>query len=582
MKKKNIKNKKKGNFKLIFSYLKDEKLRIFLYIFLVCITYLPVLLSTFFWGYAIDALIGGIFEKFLIFLILRESMHILFYCLLAIPRDLIYNYLEIKFSKYVLKDLYRKISDMPAVAFEQMGVGEFINRMTTDPDRVMDLLSRLMKMACRAIVIIVVLVIAFKSSVILGFEIIVFSIIMGFVSYKYFPKIKKTQEEIKKESDLQVKTATENLTGIREIKALGIKKNIEDRLFLNIDRLFTNQRKMKKYEIGYYYSNNFIYFVLQAMILATSGYLVVTNKLTYALFIVIESYIWRIDELVESLSDFGIYYNKVSVSLNRIDEIVNNRLYNDEAFGNKKLVNSKGVVKFNNVYFKYSDNEDYTLKGLNMTIEPHKKIAIIGRSGNGKSTIFNLLLRYFDASKGTITIDGVNIKDLTEESLRSNISIIRQTPFLFNLSIMDNFRLVKKNVTLEEVREVCKKAYIDDYIMSLPNNYETIIGEGGVNLSGGQKQRIAIARTLLINTKIILFDEATSALDNESQEYIKQTIDNLILDHTVIVVAHRLSTIVDSDIIHVINDGVLEASGTHKELMNSSDTYRMLYMIDEM
>ncbi len=582
MKKKNIKNKKKGNFKLIFSYLKDEKLRIFLYIFLVCITYLPVLLSTFFWGYAIDALIGGIFEKFLIFLILRESMHILFYCLLAIPRDLIYNYLEIKFSKNALKDLYRKISDMPAVAFEQMGVGEFINRMTTDPDRVMDLLSRLMKMACRAIVIIVVLVIAFKSSVILGFEIIVFSIIMGFVSYKYFPKIKKTQEEIKKESDLQVKTATENLTGIREIKALGIKKNIEDRLFLNIDRLFTNQRKMKKYEIGYYYSNNFIYFVLQAMILATSGYLVVTNKLTYALFIVIESYIWRIDELVESLSDFGIYYNKVSVSLNRIDEIVNNRLYNDEAFGNKKLVNSKGVVKFNNVYFKYSDNEDYTLKGLNMTIEPHKKIAIIGRSGNGKSTIFNLLLRYFDASKGIITIDGVNIKDLTEESLRSNISIIRQTPFLFNLSIIDNFRLVKKNVTLEEVREVCKKAYIDDYIMSLPNNYETIIGEGGVNLSGGQKQRIAIARTLLINTKIILFDEATSALDNESQEYIKQTIDNLILDHTVIVVAHRLSTIVDSDIIHVINDGVLEASGTHKELMNSSDTYRMLYMIDEM
>ncbi len=582
MKKSEKKNKKKGNFKLIFSYLKDEKLRIFLYILLVCITYLPVLLSTFFWGYAIDALIVGIFEKFLVFLILRESMHILFYCLLAIPRDLIYNYLEIKFSKNVLKDLYRKISDMPAVAFEQIGVGEFINRMTTDPDRVMDLLSRLMKMACRAIVIIVVLVIAFKSSVILGIEIIVFSIIMGFVSYKYFPKIKKTQEEIKKESDLQVKTATENLTGIREIKALGIKKNIEDRLFLNIDRLFTNQRKMKKYEIGYYYSNNFIYFVLQAMILATSGYLVVTNKLTYALFIVIESYIWRIDELVESLSDFGIYYNKVSVSLNRIDEIVNNRLYNDETFGNKELVNSKGVVKFNNVYFKYSDNEDYTLKGLNMTIEPHKKIAIIGRSGNGKSTIFNLLLRYFDASKGTITIDGVNIKDLTEESLRSNISIIRQTPFLFNLSIMDNFRLVKKDVTLEEVREVCKKAYIDEYIMSLPNNYETIIGEGGVNLSGGQKQRIAIARTLLINTKIILFDEATSALDNESQEYIKQTIDNLILDHTVIVVAHRLSTIVDSDIIHVINDGVLEASGTHKELMNSSDTYRMLYMIDEM
>ena len=238
------------------------------------------------------------------------------------------------------------------------------------------------------------------------------------------------------------------------------------------------------------------------------------------------------------------------------------------------------MIKIDNLSYSFPQKDLY--KNISFTLEEGQHCAFIGASGNGKSTIFNLLLRYFDASKGTITIDGINIKDLTEESLRNNISIIRQTPFLFNLSIIDNFRLVKKDVTLEEVREVCKKAYIDDYIMSLPNNYETIIGEGGVNLSGGQRQRIAIARTLLINTKIILFDEATSALDNESQEYIKQTIDNLILDHTVIVVAHRLSTIVDSDIIHVINDGVLEASGTHKELMNSSDTYRMLYMIDEM
>ena len=205
------------------------------------------------------------------------------------------------------------------------------------------------------------------------------------------------------------------------------------------------------------------------------------------------------------------------------------------------------------------------------------KVAIIGKSGNGKSTIFNLLLRYFDATKGEILIDGVNIQDLNEASLRKNISTIRQSPFLFNLTIMENFRLVKKDVTLEEVREVCKKSYIDEYIMSLPKQYETIIGEGGVNLSGGQKQRLAIAGTLLINTKIILFDEATSALDNESQEYIKQTIDNLILDHTIVIVAHRLSTIMDADVIHVIDKGKLVASGTHKELLENSNIYRSLY-----
>ena len=402
-----MKKKKYNTFRLIFSYLKDEKPRLFLYVFLVIMTYIPVLLSSFFWGYAIQALVDNVFKMFLIFLLLREGTHILFYSVLSIPRDLIYNKLEIKFSKNVLKDLYHKISDMPTKAFEDIGVGEFINRMSTDPERVMELLGKLIKMSCRAIVILVILVIAFKASFILGMEIVLFSVIMGFISYKFFPKIKKTQEQIKKESDAEVKSATENLTGIREIKALGIKKNIEERLFENIDRLFFNQRKIAKYEVVYYDLNNFVYFLLQALILATSGYLVVTGKMTYALFIVIESYIWRIDDVVESISDFGINYNKVRVSLRRIDEIVNNRLYEDETFGDINLENTKGIIEFKDVKFKYSDSEEYTLKGLNLKIEPNKKIAIVGRSGNGKTTIFNLLLRFFDINEGFITLDGI-------------------------------------------------------------------------------------------------------------------------------------------------------------------------------
>ncbi len=570
-------DKKTNNFKLIFHYLKDDKGKLFLYLILTILTYVPALLSSFFWGYAIEGLISNSIRTFLFFLFLREGLHILFYNLLSVPRDLVYNYLEIKFSKAVIKDLYHKVTEMPAIAFENIGVGEFINRMTTDPDRVMDLLGRLIKMTCRAIVVVLVLVLAFSTSIFLGIEIIVFSIIMGLISAKFFPKIKKTQEKIKRDSDLQIKTATENLTGIREIKALGIKKNIEDRMYQNIDTHFQDQRKIRKYEVAYFNLNGFVYFLLQALILATAGNLVIKGEMSYALFIVLESYIWKIDDVVESISDFGINYNKVKVSLRRIAEIVNNKLYEDEKFGDKELVGTKGVISFQDVVFRYTEEEEDTLKGLNLTIEPHKKVAIIGKSGNGKSTIFNLLLRYFDATKGEIKIDGVNIKDLTEESLRKNVSIIRQSPFLFNLTIMENFRLVKKDVTLEEVRKVCKKAYIDEYIMSLPKQYETIIGEGGVNLSGGQKQRIAIARTLLINTKIILFDEATSALDNESQEYIKHTIDNLIIDHTVIIVAHRLSTIIDADVIHVIDKGKLSASGKHRELLEKSSVYRSLY-----
>ena len=573
--------KARNNFKILWHYLKDEKLKLVLYLVLVAMTYLPALVSAILWGLALEHLIDSNFKMFFICLAIWESVWISCYSILAIFRDYIYNYLEIKFNKSVLRDLYHKIQELPAYSFEEIGVGEFINRMTTDPDRVMDLLSRLIKMSCRFLVVFVVIIICFKTSLIIGFEVIIFAFIMGLISKRFFPKIKKTQEEIKKQSDKYVKEATENLTGIREIKALGIKKNNLNRMYGNFDILFKEQRKIRLYEIFYYNLNNLTYFILQFIIIASCGYLYIHGEMSLALFIVIESYIWRIDDVVESLSDFGINYNKVSVSLKRIDEIVNNKLYDDEKFGKKELKNIKGKIEFINVKFKYTKDEEYVLKDLNLTIEPHKKVAIIGRSGNGKSTIFNLLLRYFDSTKGKILIDGINIKDLTEESLRNSISIIRQNPFLFNLSIIDNFRLVKPNVTLDQVREVCQKAYIDDYIMGLKDGYETIIGEGGVNLSGGQKQRIAIARTLLLNTPIILFDEATSALDNESQEYIKMTIDNLIKTHTIIIVAHRLSTIIDADVIHVIDNGKLLESGTHKELLKNSRVYRTLYNVEQ-
>lgn len=569
--------KKTKNFKIIWHYLKDEKFKLFIYILLVICTYLPGLMSAYFWGKAIETLILKEFLQFVKYLALWNGLYILFYSILQVPREKVYNYLSIKFMKNVSKDLYLKIDNLPAVAFEEIGVGEFVNRLYNDTERVMDLLAKLTKLICKAMVVIIIVILSFSISIILGLEIVIFAFIMGIISYKYFPKIKKTQEKIKEQSDKYVKSATENITGIREIKSLGIRKNIEKNIFVFLDDLFKNSKKIKNYEVWYYGINNLVYFILQFIILFTSGYFFVQGKIEYSIFVMIQMYIWRIDEVVESISDFGVNYNKVAVSLKRIDEIVNNRLYNDEQFGGIVLKNTKGFIEFKEVKFKYSNDEQYTLDGLNFKIEPNKKIAIVGRSGNGKSTIFNLLLRYFDANEGNILVDGIDIKELTEESLRNNISIIRQTPFLFNLSIIDNFKLVKADVTLEEVKKHCKQAYINDYIASLPLGYDTIIGEGGVNLSGGQKQRLAIARTLLINTKIILFDEATSALDNESQAYIKKTIDNLVKDHTIIIIAHRLSTIVDADIINVIDEGKLVASGNHNDLLNSNSVYQKLY-----
>lgn len=563
-------------FKVVWNYLKNDKLKIFIYLILVFLSYSPMIFNAYLWGGALESLMNKNPNGFINYIVVWEITHIFFSSIIQIPREFLYNYLEIKFIKGMSNDLYSKMNNLPAIAFEEVGVGEFVNRLYSDTDRVIELLCKLIRMICKLLVLLVMIIVILMESKILCIEILFFALVMWFICYKMRPKLKRSNEAIKKESDLYVKSITENITGVREIKSLGIKKNIESRVDNVLERMFKNINTSKKIEVKFRGVNTLIYYLMHSLIIGTSAYFFFNNNLTYPIFIMISGYLNRIDDIVSSFSDFGIDYSKVKVSLKRINEILNNKLYDDEKFGNVDLKNIKGIVEFKGVKFKYSDSSNYTLKGLNLKIEPNKKIAIVGKSGHGKSTIYNLLLRYFDVLEGELLIDGVNIKDLTEESLRKNISVIRQEPFLFNLSILDNFKIVK-DTTLEEVRKLCKKAYIDDYIMSLPNKYDTIVGEGGINLSGGQKQRLAIARTLLLNTKIILFDEATSALDNESQEYIKKTIDSLVKTHTIIIIAHRLTTIMDADVINVIENGKLIDSGIHSELLKNSKTYKKLY-----
>lgn len=575
-------SKKKDNpFKLIFHYLKGDKVKMVLLVILMICNYIPDLCCPIFIGKALEFLLLKKYALFVKYLVLYFSGYVIVYGVLLIPRMILYNKLQMSFINKVCKDMYNKYQNLPAIAFEKAGVGELINRLSSDPDRVLDLLNQLVKMILKIIMALIIVIVSFKISIFIGIEITIFAIIMGIISSKYFPVIKSTQKEIKKESDKLIKRATENLTGIREIKALGIKNNMINLINNDIDNYCNKSLKINRYESVYNGLNNMVYYVLQFIILLTCGYLFIKGHIVYSVLMMVHTYIWRIDEVAETLSSFGVNYNKVKVSLSRIDEVVNNKIFKDELYGDINLNNPKGNVAFKNVSFKYTKKEHLTLDNLSLDIKPNQKTAIVGRSGNGKTTIFNLLLRYFDITNGEVLIDGVDIKDLTEESLRKTISCVRQNPFLFNMSILENFKIVKPDITLKEVKVLCKKAYIDEYIESLPKKYNTIIGEGGINLSGGQKQRLAIARTLLLDTKIILFDEATSALDNESQKYIKMTIDDLAKDHTIIIIAHRLSTIIDADEILVIENGKLESKGTHKELLKKSKIYKGLYKNEE-
>lgn len=573
--------KKDNSFKLIFHYLKEDKVKMILLVILMICNYIPDLCCPIFIGKALEFLLLKKYALFVKYLVLYFSGYVIVYGVLLIPRMILYNKLQMSFINKVCKDMYNKYQNLPTIAFEKAGVGELINRLSSDPDRVLDLLNQLVKMILKIIMALIIVIVSFKISVFIGIEITIFALIMGIISSKYFPVIKSTQKEIKKESDKLIKRATENLTGIREIKALGIKNNMINLINNDIDNYCNKSLKINRYESVYNGLNNIVYYVLQFIILLTCGYLFIKGHIVYSVLMMVHTYIWRIDEVAETLSSFGVNYNKVKVSLSRIDEVVNNKIFKDEIYGDISLNNPKGNVTFKNVSFKYTKKENLTLDNLSLNIKTNQKTAIVGRSGNGKTTLFNLLLRYFDVTSGKVLIDGVDIKDLTEESLRKTISCVRQNPFLFNMSIFENFKIVKPDITLKEVKEVCKRAYIDEYIESLPKKYNTIIGEGGINLSGGQKQRLAIARTLLLNTKIILFDEATSALDNESQKYIKMTIDDLTKDHTIIIIAHRLSTIIDADEILVIENGKLESKGNHKDLLKKSKVYKGLYENEE-
>ena len=483
---------------------------------------------------------------------------------------------ESKLTRKLGFETYKKALNLPAVAYEKNSSGEIINRITNDADTLSFSFGRLLKMVSSLIASFIIIIYIFVNSWIVGIEILIIVLILLLIVKKYSPISKEIHKERKKEQDRFTSLTNESIRGIREIKTLGIKKN----LINSVTEIIKNIYKKSEDEINIQKSLNmktsFLKIILECGVFATCIILLYYNKTSLTFFVAMTYYIYRYTWLIEEINDFTQTYQKVNVSLSRVNDILENRLYKDETFGSKELPNIKGIIEFKNVTFSYPDEENI-LKNFNIKIEPNKKIAIVGASGQGKSTIFNLLTRIFDANEGEILIDNINIKDLKEDELRKHISIIRQEPFVFNRTIKENFELINENITLKQIRKCTKMAYLDDYIMSLPKKYDTILGEGGVNLSGGQKQRLSIARTLSKGSKIILFDEATSALDNNSQEYIKKTIDNLIKDHTIIIVAHRLSTIIDADIIYVVEKGRLLASGTHKELLKTNKIYKNLY-----
>ena len=565
--------------KFLWKYLKDYKKEYITGGILVLIASLLGVLTGYLNGVSLEKLAASDFKI--------AIMALVIYLICSFIRSFARKYSNVIFQKISNKgmerityNVFEKVGLLPAKAYEEKSSGELINRVTNDSTNITSNLNQLIWIGSDIIAIIIISIYILINSWVVFLEIAIYLCIFYLYTRKYMPILKDNQKKIKKDIDKTTSYVNEAVRGVREIRALGIREKINKTLKKDLVDLFKKRDDVIDFTEDYYAKVRNMNSIIEVLVYITCILLIVSGKSTITFAMAMTWYIYRFLHLFESFTGLSTSFQTLTVSAERILEILDNSIYKDIEFGNvtKKI---DGNISFKNVKFKYSDNEPYILNNFNLEIEKNKITALVGKSGGGKTTVFNLLLRYFDINEGSIEIDGINIKDFSEKSLNGNISIIRQDPFLFNKTFLENFKIVNDKITLKKIREYCKLSEIDDYIMSLPKGYDTLIGEGGINLSGGQKQRLAIARALMKESKIILLDEATSALDNVNQEKIKKVISNLSKTHTIIIVAHRLSTIIDADRICFIEKGKVKVSGIHKELLENSKDYQKLYLTSE-
>lgn len=278
----------------------------------------------------------------------------------------------------------------------------------------------------------------------------------------------------------------------------------------------------------------------------------------------------------KALSRIPLLLQKTLAATSKIFELMDREVRVADQPGAVALTAAAGRIVFEDVTFFYRKDQP-AVRNVTLEIEPQQTVALVGRSGAGKSTLFSLLLRFYDPHGGRILLDGHDIRGLTQESLRNQISVVSQEVFLFHDTIFENIRYGRLDASREEIVEAARRAHAHDFIMEQPQGYETVIGDSGRMLSGGQRQRISIARAILRNTPVLLLDEATSALDAESERHIQEAIRDLSRGKTVLAIAHRLSTVIRSDVIVVMEAGAVMAAGTHEELLQGNDIYRKLY-----
>ena len=480
--------------------------------------------------------------------------------------------------KNIVDDLYVKIQSLDMEYFSTTKVGELMTKVLNDPANVNTFILEFFEFLKYVFTAISYLVIAIRIDWKLTLGMFIVAPILMTTVKKYSKKLKKSGKERQEATGTLNSKLQETLSGIRVIRAFATEKQ-EIR---NFKKISLELKKVVMKTVGYNAKSNSVSealnYVMMAILLLFGGYRILRGRVfTTGDFLTIMSAIGSMYTPVRRSANI---YNSLSTnipSIGRIFEILDVVPEIADTPDCIKFEEFKSDITFENVDFSYKDSDEKVLKNINLVAKKGETVALVGNSGGGKSTLVNLIPRFFDVTGGKITIDGVDVKNYKIKSLRKKIGIVPQETFLFGGTILENIKYANQNASVEEVIEAAKMANAHEFIEKLEQGYETEIGERGIKLSGGQKQRISIARAILENPQILILDEATSALDNESEQLVQDALEKLMKGKTTFVIAHRLSTIINSDKIVVIQQGEIRETGTHEELLNKDGIYKSLY-----
>lgn len=577
--KEEVKPKEKQSLKHLkqfLPYLKNEKKTLALLIALYIIYVVASILGPLFLSRVVDTVMNANYAdsfKNLGFFLGTSIIVSLFWIVLAYLQGKIFYNMSYRIRLNIVKQLsHTKISK-----FNTTSSGEILSRINTDPNEMVEEFDTIFSYIPQIGREIGRVVLMFVFSWLIGGFVIVGGITMLVIANIMIKKVLNPAKQLSsKIDDKYMAESNELVKGIRDIKSL----NIFGHFLAKFKQMSTHKRNSElNIKVKESINESIVYDLTFALfdvgLIALGIYLVIIGEITLGVLSTILIYDYDVMATFVNMAQIKKSLYTADIHAKRITEISDPELYPKEEFGTKSIENAKGTIDFENVTFDYGEKP--VLANFNLHINAGECVGIVGRSGEGKSTILSLIPRINDPKFGKVFIDGVDIQELSEDSLRNIVSIVPQSPYIFNLSIRDNLKLVTPNATDDELREACRKANILDFIESSEKGFETVVGEGGVVLSGGQKQRLAIARAFLKKSKILLLDEATSALDNESQNEIKNSIREINKSCTIIIVAHRLSTVLDCDKIAVLSDHKIVAYDKHEKLIETCGIYQNLY-----